>query len=201
MTETEVEIIFDKGCSNVVPNAVLENVLYESMQRVGVPEYTEEELAYAQQFTNTFTAAQFESDLGVSGAGCAKKVKEATIKKIREEGPMHTFVVPHEHSEAYMMGSTDVGDASYCAPTAQFIGATYAFGTPAHSWQMVAQGKSSVAHKGQTYAAEVLADATIQALENPEIIEKAKAEFLEATGGKPYQCPIPAEVKPAASRM
>jgi len=201
MTETDVEIIFDKGCSNVVPNAVLEELLHESMERVGVPEYTAEELAYAQLFTNTFSDAQFASDLGVSGAGCAKRVKDATIKKIREEGPMHTFVVPHEHSDAYMMGSTDVGDASYCAPTAQFIGATYAFGTPAHSWQMVAQGKSSVAHKGQIYAAEVLADAAICALENPEIIEKAKAEFLEATGGKPYQCPIPAEVKPAASRM
>lgn len=201
MTETDVEIVFDKGCSNVVPNGVLENVLYESMQRVGVPEYTAEELAYAQQFTNTFSKAQFDADLGVSGTGCSKKSKEATTKKICEEGPMHTFVAPHEHSDANMMGSTDVGDASYCAPTAQFIAATYAFGTPAHSWQMVAQGKSSVAHKGQTYAAEVLADAAIRAIENPEIIEKAKAEFIEATGGKPYNCPIPAEVKPAASRM
>ena len=201
MTETEVEIIFDKGCSNVVPNGVLEQVLYESMQRVGVPEYTAEELAYAQQFTNTFNDAQFAAELGVSGTGCSKKSKEATTKKVREEGPMHTFVAPHEHSDANMMGSTDVGDASYCAPTAQFIAATYAFGTPAHSWQMVAQGKSSVAHKGQTYAAEIIADAAIQAIENPEIIEKAKAEFNEATGGKPYQCPIPADVKPAASRM
>ncbi|MBQ2403994.1 MAG: amidohydrolase [Lachnospiraceae bacterium] len=201
MTETEVEIIFDKGCSNVVPNGVLEQVLYESMQRVGVPEYTEEELAYAQQYTNTFSDAQFAAELGISGTGCSKKSKEATTKKVREEGPMHTFVAPHEHSDANMMGSTDVGDASYCAPTAQFIAATYAFGTPAHSWQMVAQGKSSVAHKGQTYAAEIIADAAIQAIENPEIIEKAKAEFNEATGGKPYQCPIPADVKPAASRM
>ena len=51
------------------------------------------------------------------------------------------------------------------------------------------------------YAAEVIADAAIKAIENPEIIEKAKAEFIEATGGKPYNCPIPADVKPAASRM
>ena len=201
MTETDVEIVFDKGCSNVIPNGVLEQVIYESMQRVGVPEYTEEELAYAQQFKNTFSAAQFAADLGVSGTGCSKKSKEATLKQILEEGPMHTFVAPHEHSDANMMGSTDVGDASYCAPTAQFVAATYAFGSPAHSWQMVAQGKSSIAHKGQMYAAEVLADAAIRAIEDPEIIEKAKAEFIETTGGKPYQCPIPADVKPAASRM
>ena len=199
MTETEVEIVFDKGCSNVLSNSVLEDVLHESMEAVGVPEYTEEELAYAQQFTDTFSDAQFASDLGLSCA--VKKIKDAALKRIREEGSMHKFVVPHQHNDANIMGSSDVGDASYCAPTAQFVAATYAAGSPAHSWQMVAQGKSSIAHKGQTYAAEVLAHAAIKAIENPEIIEKAKAEFLEATDGKPYQCPIPADVKPAAFRI
>ena len=81
------------------------------------------------------------------------------------------------------------------------MAATYAAGTPGHSWQMVAQGKSSIAHKGQMYAAEVLADAAIRAIEEPEIIKKAKEEFLAVTGGKPYVCPIPADVKPAASRL
>ena len=199
MTETEVEIVFDKGCSNVISNSVLEDVLHESMEKIGVPEYTEEEIAYAQQFTNTFSDAQFASELGLSCS--VKKIKDAALKRIREEGPMHKFVVPHQHRDENFMGSSDVGDASYCAPTAQFVAATYAAGSPAHSWQMVAQGKASIAHKGQMYAAEVIADAAIKAIENPEIIEKAKAEFIEATGGKPYNCPIPADVKPAASRM
>ena len=169
------------------------------MEKIGVPEYTDEEIAYAQQFTNTFSDAQFASELGLSCS--VKKIKDAALKRIREEGPMHKFVVPHQHRDENFMGSSDVGDASYCAPTAQFVAATYAAGSPAHSWQMVAQGKASIAHKGQMYAAEVIADAAIKAIENPEIIEKAKAEFIEVTGGKPYQCPIPAEVKPAASRM
>lgn len=199
MTETDVEIVFDKGCSNVLSNSVLEQLLHDSMERVGVPEYTEEELAYAQQFTNTFSDAQFAADLGV--ACSTNKIKNAALKRIREEGPMHKFVVPHEHRDVDLMGSSDVGDASYCAPTAQFIGATFAAGTPAHSWQMVAQGKSSIAHKGQMYAAEVFADAVIYAIEHPEIIAEAKAEFIESTGCKPYNCPIPAEVKPAASRL
>ncbi|MBQ7796067.1 MAG: amidohydrolase [Lachnospiraceae bacterium] len=199
MTETEVDIVFDKGCSNVLSNSVLEQLLHDSMERVGVPEYTEEEIAYAQKFTDTLSDEQFAADLGVSCSTNA--IKQATIKRVREEGPMHKFVTPHEHRDVNLAGSSDVGDASYCAPTAQFVGATFAAGTPAHSWQMVAQGKSSIAHKGMMYAAEVLADAAIHAIENPEIIEKAKAEFKEATGGKKYSCPIPAEVKPAASRF
>ena len=199
MTETEVEIIFDKACSNVISNSVIEQLLYESMERVGVPTYTDEEMAYAQQFTDTLSDAQFASDLGVASA--ANKTKTEVLKRVRAEGPMHKFIVPHEHRDAYLMGSADTGDASYCAPTAQFVAATYAAGTPGHSWQMVAQGKSSIAHKGQMYAAEVLADAAIRAIEEPEIIKKAKEEFLAVTGGKPYVCPIPADVKPAASRL
>ena len=199
MTETEVEIIFDKACSNVISNSVIEQLLYESMERVGVPTYTDEEMAYAQQFTDTLSDAQFASDLGVASA--ANKTKTEVLKRVRAEGPMHKFIVPHEHRDAYLMGSADTGDASYCAPTAQFVAATYAAGTPGHSWQMVAQGKSSIAHKGQMYAAEVLADAAIRAIEEPEIIKKAKEEFLAVTGGKPYICPIPADVKPAASRL
>ncbi|MBR4862246.1 MAG: amidohydrolase, partial [Firmicutes bacterium] len=199
MTETEVEIIFDKGCSDVISNSVLEEVLVESMEKIGVPEYTEEELAYARQFTSTYSDAQFAANID---SFCpAKRVEEAVLKRIREEGPMYKFIVPYQHSDNTVMGSSDVGDASYCAPTAQFVAASYAAGTTAHSWQMVSQGKSTIAHKGQTYAAKVLAHAAIKAIENPEIIEKAKAEFSEVTGGKPYQCPIPADVKPAAFRI
>ena len=183
----------------MISNSVIEQLLYESMERVGVPEYTEEELAYAQQFTNTLRDAQFAADLGVASATAKKKAE--VLQRVRQEGPMHKFIVPHEHRDAYLMGSADTGDASYCAPTAQFVAATYAAGTPGHSWQMVAQGKASIAHKGQMFAAEVLADTAIRALEEPEIIEKAKIEFLEVTGGKPYICPIPADVKPAASRL
>ena len=49
--------------------------------------------------------------------------------------------------------------------------------------------------------AEVLAvyDA-IDALEDPEIIRRAKEELLRRTGGKTYQPPIPAEIQPKIPR-
>ena len=94
-----------------------------------------------------------------------------------------------------MPGSTDVGDVSYCAPTAQFNAATVALGTPGHSWQMTAQSCSSIANKGTATAAKVLALTAAMVIADPDIIEKARAELVKTTGGK-YVCPIPADVKP-----
>ena len=58
-----------------------------------------------------------------------------------------------------MMGSTDVGDVSWVVPTAQIRGATHAIGTPGHSWQVTAQGKTPAAHKGMVHVAKVMAAA------------------------------------------
>ena len=61
---------------------------------------------------------------------------------------------------------------------------------------MVSQGRCSTAEKGMIYAAEVLADAVKTIFENPELAVQAKEEFLAVTEGKPYVCPIPADIKP-----
>ena len=66
----------------------------------------------------------------------------------------------------------------------------------AEFWQMTAQGKSGTAAKGMWYAAQVLADAAITLVQNPALIQKAQQEFREATEGKPYECPIPANIPP-----
>ena len=53
-----------------------------------------------------------------------------------------------------------------------------------------------MAKKGMLYAAKVMAASAIDALEDPEIIRRAKEELLRRTGGKTYQPPIPAEIQP-----
>ena len=45
-------------------------------------------------------------------------------------------------------GSTDVGDVSWVVPTVQARGATCAIGTPFHSWQLTAQGKTGSPIRG-----------------------------------------------------
>ncbi len=50
-------------------------------------------------------------------------------------------------------------------------------GTPNHSWQMTAQGKSSLAHKGMIATSKILAMSAIEILEDNSLIEKAKEEL------------------------
>ena len=67
-------------------------------------------------------------------------------------------------------------------------------GTVMHSWQEVAVGKSTMAHKGMLQASKIMAGTVIDALEDPSIIEASKAELTRRTGGAPYVCPIPKDV-------
>jgi aminobenzoyl-glutamate utilization protein B len=95
------------------------------------------------------------------------------------------------------MGSTDVADVSWVVPTAQCWVTTAANGTQLHSWEMVAQGKTSIAHKGMLHAGKVIAATAVDILLDPAIAEKAKNELRERLGGQTYICPIPANVKPS----
>ena len=193
MTETQVEIVFDKACSNVISNSILESVLYESMNRVPLPTYTEDEIQFAREMKKTITYTDTGSDLSLSFLTGSKKRR---LTERYQELLMADFVIPHSHREMCIPGSSDVGDVSHVVPTAQFIGACFVPGTPAHSWQMVSQGKSNTAVKGMLYAACVLADAAKRLIEEPELIQRARREFEDETAGNPYVCPIPPQVKP-----
>jgi len=110
--------------------------------------------------------------------------------------PLADSIVPLDAKGAPMMGSTDVGDVSWVVPTVQARGATYAIGTPGHSWQLTAQGKSGIAHKGMVHVAKVMAATALEALENPAVIEQAKADYAARTATNPYVCPLPTNIKP-----
>lgn len=65
-----------------------------------------------------------------------------------------------------------------------------------HSWQMVAVGKSDMAKKGMLQAGKILAATAIDLYELPEVLQAAKAEHMERTGGTLYCSPIPDGVEP-----
>jgi aminobenzoyl-glutamate utilization protein B len=98
------------------------------------------------------------------------------------------------------MGSTDVGDVSWVVPTVQARLATHAIGTPGHSWQITAQGKSGQAKKGMVHAAKVMAGVAVEALNDATLIARAKADHKSRTDATPYDCPLPAELSPPIPR-
>ena len=87
-------------------------------------------------------------------------------------------------SAAPMIGSTDVGDVSWVVPTVQARGATYAIGTPGHSWQLTAQGKMPAAHKGLVHVAKVMAGTALDAIQDETLLARAKADHQARSAGR-----------------
>lgn len=191
MTETELSVRFDKAVSNLVPNRVLGQVLYDAMVAVGAPQRTEEEKAFLKQFQDQVGPERVRKDPGMAPFPDAE-LREALI----EQDPSGAYLLPYQPTSAMVMGSSDTGDVSYVTPLAQFAAACFAIGTPAHSWQWVAQDTGSVALKGCYFAAKVLAKGAETLLEQPDTLKAARAELAKRLGGKKYECPIPAEVMP-----
>jgi len=73
---------------------------------------------------------------------------------------------------------------------------TVAIGTPFHTWQIVAQGKTPAAHKAMVQAAKAMAGLGVQALNEPDLIEAAKADLKKRTARTPYVSPLPDNVAP-----
>lgn len=194
MTGTKCEITFDKACSNLIPNNTLEEILYKNFVEIGVPNYDTEDLDFAGKMGATLSDSDRAYDLNMASSFMGKEHKE--ILNSLKNKDLCDIILPYKYWSTILPGSTDVGDVSWNVPTAQIITACNAFGTQAHSWQMVSQGKSGLAHKGMLLAGKVLASTAIDVLLNPEIIKKAKEELLENLDGETYFSPIPPEVKP-----
>ena len=181
MTGTQVEIVFDKACSNLIPNNVLETIMHRNFTELGVPVHDEAELQLAKDIRTTLSEADKTSELPeLQGRDLANRLE------------------PYRSTSNAMPGSTDVGDVSWITPTAQCYTACEALGTPFHTWQVVAQGTTSLAQKGMLHAGKVIAATAVEVMQNPEIIESAKQELQVRLGGQKYVCPIPKHVKPSA---
>lgn len=192
MTETKVKIKFDKACSNYIPNDTINQIIYKKLQLVGLPTYNEDELQYATKMAETISPAEFSSAL--------EEIKTMSEKSLAVNGKgresvFYPEVVPYQQSKATMAGSTDVADVSWVVPTAQFFATCFVLGTPLHSWQLVSQGKTGLAHKGMIYASKVLALTALELLQNPSLIEQAKKELRDEVKDT-YINPIPKEVVP-----
>lgn len=194
MTETAVKKKFIDGCSNTVTNRVLEELLYKNFEEVGVPSYTEEELAFAEKLNAS--CALPKGSLPGSLTDESFEAQEI-VEKLSNNGTkaMNDFLVPYIYSEKMRAGSTDVGDVSWNTPTAQIHVACFTASAPGHSWQNVSCGATSIGHKGTVTAGKVIAAAAIDLMEQKELLDAARKEFEKKTKSG-YYCPIPDGAKP-----
>ena len=195
MTETTYDRVFIDGTAELLPNYTLEALLYRSFESVGVPACDEADRAFAERLRETYPPETEPPGVGARfDGGIADLVRERTENMT---APLDDFLLPEYHGTGFVAGSSDVGDVSWLTPAAQIEMVTWPAGTPAHTWQTVACGKTPLAHKGMLCAGKVLAAAAIDLLSDPALLSDIRAEF-EKKSASGYVCPIEPGAEPVA---
>ena len=184
MTQTRMDWQILSSFSELVGNRPLEQAMQTHLDRLGPAPFDEEDRAFARAIQATLEPDDIASAYLKFGI------------PPRDGEPLHEGIVPLDAEGMAFLGSTDVGDVSWVVPTVQAHTATMALGTPGHSWQLTAQGKSPLAKKGMVQAAKVMAATAVEALSDPDLLAAAKADLERRTAATPYTSPIPPEVAP-----
>ena len=183
MTETEVTINVISGMSNLLPNTPLERALHANLARLGPPPFDAEDRAFAERIRATVRPDDIATAFRRFGIPAT-------------DAPLCDAIVPLEARGARMVGSTDVGDVSWAVPTVQARGATWAIGTPGHTWQVTAQGKAAAAHKGMVHVAKAMAGTAIDVLQDKALLDQARADHQARLAQTPYESPLPPGLAP-----
>ena len=189
MTQTKVKTKILAGVSNLVYNETLGNIMQCNLDQLGAPEFSKEEHLYAKKYQDTLTRKDIESAYSHAGIDLV------------EGQVLAETVVAGDVKPVDMGGSTDVADVSWVVPTVSLWGANYAIGTPFHSWQMTAQGKSSIAIKGMTHAAMVMAATGSDLMSNKTILDDAWSEHKKTVEKEGYMLPISLSASPPIKDM
>ena len=185
MTETAVRSRIISGDANLVGNTPLEQLMHAHIERLGPVPFDAEDREFAAKIQATLTEEDIVSAFARFGL------------KPRKGVALCDLIFPPESGDGTFVGSTDVGTVSWVVPTVQMRCATYAIGTPGHSWQLVAQGKTPAAHKGLEHAAKVMAGTAADLIADAPLVARAKEDHRQRLEGTPFVNPIPDDVEPS----
>ncbi|MFN8239685.1 MAG: amidohydrolase [Bacteroidales bacterium] len=152
-------------------NRALAETLQRNMELTGMPEWTEEEDAFARALQKT---------LGAKEDGYSKKVNKLSAPSGIQVGG----------------GSTDVGEVSLIAPTATVYFPGGVPGMIGHHWSAVASYYGSAAWKGLNTGAKVMAGTAIDLLTDEKLLRNIKEEFTRYSKDHPYKSFLPANASP-----
>jgi aminobenzoyl-glutamate utilization protein B len=187
MARTTHEIEFLEGCYNLLSNKALSEIVTSNLREIGAPEYTEAEMRFAKELSDTITPEDKAAGLRQTKRPGWEKLMDVIMDRS----------VPDAWDDGEVMpGSTDVADVSWVTPTMEFNTATCVLGVPFHSWQMVALCGMSIGHKSLIYAAQTMAASALDLLTKPEALKTVKKEFKERKAGRKYKSPIPKGINP-----
>lgn len=187
MTRTDLKTEFVEGSHNLVPNETIADLIVKNMKEIGLPKYSDDDLDFAEEISQTFSQETKIAQLKKS----KRPQWESLVDKLIDDE------IPSPWGEGETShGSTDVADVSWQVPTVEFGTASWVLGTPAHSWQAVAQSGVGLGHKSLLSAAKTMATTAIDLMINETLLNKAREEHKRRLGKRAYKSPIPLDHKP-----
>lgn len=174
MTRTALKTVqVDTDMHEVLPNRTLSEVIQRNLEMVGPPRFVDEEKDFARK-----TQAALPGPLDIA---LSEKIEPLTEKP------------------GQGVASTDVGDLSWFIPVGELSVASYTYGAPGHSWQIVACTGMSIGEKAMMVAAKTLATSTIEVLQTPALLDKARADLKTIRDPLPWMTLIPEGQKAPAT--
>jgi aminobenzoyl-glutamate utilization protein B len=168
MTGTKMEMEYVASAWPQLGNRAIGEAIQSNFAAAGMPKWSEEEVRFAKAF-------QTSLNLKPVGLNTVPRAFGARVQAF---------------------SSNDNGDVTWNVPSGLLNFPSIVPGVTPHNWQAGVTPTSSIAHKGEVAGAKVLAASILDLLTSPEILQKANAEFQEATKDSKYFSLMPAEAKP-----
>jgi aminobenzoyl-glutamate utilization protein B len=150
-------------------NQVLSELVERECDRVGMPNWSEEEEALARSL---------QVAAGTKPAGLAKDIAKSRGPAVQKPS------------------ANDSGDVSWKVPMAKFYFPSNIPDIDFHHWAAGVALATSIAHKGAVAGARVLSGAVLECLTQPDLVDSARAGFMREIGEVQYKSLLPDDQRP-----
>ena len=168
MTGTTYDYKIDAAAWPQLGLKSIAEVVQTNIDAVGMPQWSEEEQAFARRFQTAMGAKPVGLNTRPTALG----------------------------QRAQSASSNDNGDVTWVVPSAAMNFPASVPGIGYHNWQAAVTPTSTIAHKGMVAGAKVLAGTILDLLTRPELVQAARAEFAQKTAEMKYFPVLPADAKP-----
>ena len=170
MTQTRSEFRILTGIYQRHYNQALASLLFKHIEAVGLPPYGRDEEKYARALQ-----------------------RNAGLKEI---GLDYQIGLNNADAGPFEGGSSDVGDVCMNVPTGCLRFPACVPGSPGHHWTVASAGATSIAHKGLSAGAKVVALTLYDLARHSELFVQIKKDFADLIANNPYQSFLAADTKP-----
>ena len=155
MTETDYKVTINVMAAGCIQISAFNDFFYEAMKKIPCPEYTEEELAFARELFENVNGRKPEEGESVIPTGIKKPTGVHTNAPV----------------------STDAGCVTRLAPTSRLHGWGWVYGTPGHSWGIVASSGHELGLKAAVHAGMAQAQCGYDIAKDPSVIKAWRADL------------------------